>query len=124
MNCAQEEPSSPSGGRKANRPESSKIGASARRPRRSRQGTWRIVMQPCGLDRSESRQDLCHHSCRFHAGKLLLQPLERIVELVMVEAHCVKNGRMKIANFYRVLYDLVAHSIGLAEAHSGFDSAS
>src|ERR1700691_3243701 len=105
MNCAEEEPSSPSGGRKANRAESSKIGASARRPRRSRQGTWRIVMQPCGLDRTDSSQNLCHHSRRFHAGEFLLQPLERIVELAMVEAHCVKNGRMQIANLYRVLHD-------------------
>src|ERR1700733_2418594 len=104
MNWSRAAPPSPSGGRKATRAVSSKISASASNPRRSRNGARRTenVMRPCGLDngennsrKAESSQNLCNHSRRLHTGEFLLQPLEGIVELVMIEAHVVEDGRMK-----------------------------
>src|ERR1700677_5026947 len=125
MNWIQGAPSSPSGGRKATKAVSSKISAS--NPRRSRNGAWRTenVMRPCGLEngenksrKAESRHNLCDDSRRLYTGEFLLQPLEGVIELAMIKTHGVEDGRMKIANLYRVLRDLITHRVALAVAHA------
>src|ERR1039458_7201216 len=106
MNCVNSARSTPSGGKRTNRPNSSKIGASAQRPRRSFTDIWRTenVMNAGGPDSREtssrkyrgrqksSRQNLGHDSRRFHAGELLIQPLKGVVELAMIKAQCVERS--------------------------------
>ena len=41
----------------------------------------------------------------------------------MIEAQCVKHGRVQVAHLHRVLHDLVAHGVGLAVRHTGLDAA-
>src|ERR1700748_2181337 len=59
---------------------------------------------------------------RLHTRELLLQPLKRIVELVMIEPQCIQYGRVQVTHLYRILHDLVAHGISLAVTHAGLDA--
>src|SRR5215467_4493483 len=137
MNCADSLRSKPSGGKKMASANTSRIGASVRRPRRVRVDNSRTenVMnadRPQGDSRQRqmsnhmlpgSCQDLGHNPGRFHAGELLVQTLERVVELVMVKAQDIEHRGMEIANLHGILYHLIAHRVSLAMACASFNSA-
>src|SRR5580658_5895687 len=132
-NCAGLARSNPSGGRKTIRTGSTRIGTRVRSPRRVLKGILRsdactkflslLVAVLCAIEATGSRQDLCHDPCRFHAREFLFQPLERVVELTMIEAQHVKHGGMQIANLHRVLHNFIAHCVGLTQGHTRLDSA-
>src|ERR1700730_4401913 len=103
MNCAHSARSFPSGGRRSNNTSTTKMGTSARMPRRNCPEMRRphTIMSADNLESYAargsgpgSRQNLSHDARRSHAGQLLLQALKGIVELVMVETQQVKHRRM------------------------------
>src|SRR5262252_3443600 len=128
MNCADSLRSKPSGGKKMASANTSRIGASVRRPRRVRVDNSRTenVMnadRPQGDNRQRqmsnhmlpgSCQDLGHNPGRFHAGELLVPTLERVVQLVMVKAQDIEHRGMEIANLDRILHHVIAHRVRLA----------
>src|ERR1700761_720630 len=40
----------------------------------------------------------------------------------MIEPQCIQYGRVQVTHLYRILHDLVAHSISLAVTHAGLEA--
>src|SRR6478752_4577971 len=116
MNCIHWARSLPSGAKNMTKENSTRIGKNVTSGDRHR-STDRCANRRIRKDDSEkdqssdsknnSCQDLTNHARRLHAGQFLFQPLERISEMVMIEAKHVQHGGVQVTDVHGVFYDFI-----------------